>query len=129
MFVPLENKIVGQSIAKLRTHRDVKAAEIAKVLKLGIAAYTKYERGETAITIPFLNKVAHFFNINPLEFISNKPENIVENVHDSNIAINHSHFSTVDKDLINTISKQLQVKDKQIEQCQNQIDTLLKINK
>jgi transcriptional regulator with XRE-family HTH domain len=129
MFVPLENKIVGQSIAKLRTHRDIKAAEIAKILKLGVAAYTKYERGETAITIPFLNSVAKFFNINPIELISNRPENIVENVHDSNVAMNNGHFTTVDKDLISTISKQLQIKDKQIEQCQNHIDTLIKIVK
>jgi transcriptional regulator with XRE-family HTH domain len=115
MFIPLENKTVGQSIAKLRKHRDIKAEEIARILKIGETAYTKYERGETAITIPFLNTVAQFFNINPLQLISNKPENIVENVHNSNVAMNNGNFITLDKELISTLRNQIEIKDKQIE--------------
>jgi transcriptional regulator with XRE-family HTH domain len=107
MYIPLENKTVGQSIAKLRTHKEIKAEEIAKYLKLSVSAYTKYERGETAITIPFLNIVAQFFNVSPLELLNNGPENIIENIHNSTVAMNNSNFYTVDKDVVNTFSNQL----------------------
>lgn len=125
MYISLENKTVGQSIAKLRTHKEVKAEEIAKYLKLSVSAYTKYERGETAITIPFLNIVAQFFDISPLEFISSGPENIIENIHNSTIATNNGNFITADKNAVDALSSQLEAKDKQIEKAQEQITDLM----
>ena len=50
----LDNKTVGRNIAKFRMLRDMKASTIAERLDLKEAAYTKYERGETAITLDVL---------------------------------------------------------------------------
>lgn len=116
MYVSLDNKQIGQSIAKLRNHREIKAAELAKFLNLSTAAYTKYERGETAITINFLNHVAEFFDINPLQLLQSTPENIVENIYNSKVVIDNGSLSTNDVELLNNWSSQIAVKDKQIEQ-------------
>ncbi|XZF14440.1 helix-turn-helix domain-containing protein [Chitinophagaceae bacterium MMS25-I14] len=85
MFTALDNKMVGQNIAKLRRHRDIKASDMAGRLGLGEASYTKYERGETAITLDFLNKVAEQFDVNPNEFLNATPTNIIENIHESQV--------------------------------------------
>ena len=83
----IDNKQVGQTISKFRQYKGIKASEIAKQIGMTEAAYTKYERGETAITVDFLNKVGAFMHVNPIQFLSSTPENIVENIHDSHIAI------------------------------------------
>jgi len=53
----INNLVVGRNIAKYRKIKEVKASDIAKQLGMKEATYTKYERGETAITIDFLQKV------------------------------------------------------------------------
>ncbi|MBN9299544.1 MAG: helix-turn-helix transcriptional regulator [Filimonas sp.] len=83
MFSTLDNKLVGSNIAKLRRHREIKATDIASKLGLSESAYTKYERGETAITLEFLSNVSEFFEVSPTEFLSATPTNIVENIHNS----------------------------------------------
>ncbi|MBX9783008.1 MAG: helix-turn-helix domain-containing protein [Chitinophagaceae bacterium] len=117
MFHELDTKKIGQSIGKLRKRRDIKASEVAAHLKIGEQAYTKYERGETPVTISFLNKVAQFFDVNPIHFITNGPESIVENVHNSIVSSNNnSTITNIDKDLIEALKYQLGEKDKQLEQ-------------
>jgi transcriptional regulator with XRE-family HTH domain len=68
MFTPFDNKLVGRNVAKLRIHREIKAADMAGRLCISETAYTKYERGETTITLEFLNKVAEQFDVNPMNF-------------------------------------------------------------
>jgi transcriptional regulator with XRE-family HTH domain len=117
MYASLDNKQIGQSIAKLRNHREIKASEIAKFVHLSPAAYTKYERGETAITINFLNQVAQFFDVDPFQLLQNSPKTIIENVHsNSNVAINYSNLSAIDMELLKTWSVQIAEKDEQIKQ-------------
>jgi len=71
----------------VRRHRDIKAADIADKIGLSESAYTKYERGETAITVEFLNKIAEQFEVSAAEFINSVPSNIVENMHDNSGSI------------------------------------------
>ncbi|XZF14770.1 helix-turn-helix domain-containing protein [Chitinophagaceae bacterium MMS25-I14] len=110
MFTALDNKLVGQNIAKLRRHRDIKASDMAGRLHISEPAYTKYERGETAITLEFLNKVAEQFDVNPAEFLNATPQNIVENIHDSNVYGLQSTGTTInvtnEKEIIDTILEQ-----------------------
>lgn len=89
MFSPIDSKLVGQNIAKLRRHKEIKAATIATKIGLTESAYTKYERGETAITLDFLNKVAEEFDVNPAQLMNATPSNIIESIHD----ISNSAFS------------------------------------
>lgn len=118
MYTPLNNKTVGQAIAKLRMHKNIKAFEVAKQLNMSVAAYTKHERGETAITINFINAVAEYLNVNPLHFLQHNPENIVENIYHSKLTLPSPADSnnTTDKELIKTITEQLNIKDGQIAQ-------------
>ena len=91
----LDNLTIGQNIAKFRKIKDLKAFDIAERLGMKEAAYTKYERGETAITIEFVQKVAEILEMNPLQILTTSPSNILENITNSPIAIqHHSTFQT-----------------------------------
>lgn len=121
MVEVFDNKIVGRNIAKLRIHKGVKAIEIAKKLSISEAAYTKYERGETSITLNFLNEIANFFSISPYQLLRNQPENIIENIFFSTLSINTNTYVT--KEVISALINQLKVKDSQIEVLLKKIRT------
>jgi transcriptional regulator with XRE-family HTH domain len=110
MFTPFDNKLVGRNVAKLRRHREIKAADMAGRLGISETAYTKYERGETTITLEFLNKVAEQFDVNPNEFLNATPQNIIENIHDSQVYGLQSTGTTINvtnqKEIIDTILEQ-----------------------
>ena len=128
MFAPLDNKIIGESIAKLRIHKSKKAREVAFYLNIGEAAYTKYERGETAITIPFINKVANFFDVNPIDIIQNKPENIIENIYAANFAKQNNRTNNLDENILDYINLQFKIRDKQIEYLEQQMKMFLQVS-
>jgi transcriptional regulator with XRE-family HTH domain len=91
----LDNKAIGRNISMYRKIRDIKAFDIANRLGMKEAAYTKYERGETQITIEFVQKVAEVLNIDPLQILTVSPNTILENISNSSIAIqDHSTFQT-----------------------------------
>ncbi len=128
MYCPIENKVVGETISKLRLHRNKKAREIANYLELSESAYTKYERGESAITIPFINKIARFFDIHPIELIQNTSENIIENIHHADVIAQPNERSTnFTREIIEMMTKLIEFKDKQIEQGNLQITSLIEI--
>jgi len=93
-FTVLENKTIGRNISMFRKVRERKAAEVAESIGISETAYTKYERGETQITIEFLQKVANELKVDPLTLISSSPNNIVEN--SNNFAI-HGTVQTTDE--------------------------------
>lgn len=87
-FNKLENVTIGRNFARFRKFREKKALEVAHHIGIGTAAYTKYERGESKITIDVIQKVAEFLDIDPLQLITMSEGNVVENVHNSPFAIN-----------------------------------------
>lgn len=74
----MDNRTVGQNIAKLRKLKDFKASEMAMRLSMKESTYTKYERGETAITLAFLNKVATILSIDALKILTASPNSLFE---------------------------------------------------
>jgi transcriptional regulator with XRE-family HTH domain len=78
-FTKLENKTIGMNIAMYRKIRNIKALDMAGRLGLKEAAYTKYERGETAITVDFIQKVAEIIKIDPVQLMTVAPGNMIEN--------------------------------------------------
>jgi transcriptional regulator with XRE-family HTH domain len=74
----MDNLTVGQNIARLRKLKDIKAYEMAKRLNMKESTYTRYKRGETAITIDFINKVAGVFGIQPLKILTASSKTIFE---------------------------------------------------
>ncbi len=85
----MDNITISQNIAKFRKLKDIKAFDMAERLKMKEATYTKYERGETAITIDFVQKVAQILEVDPLQILTTSPSNILENITNSSIAIQH----------------------------------------
>lgn len=97
-FTVLENKTIGRNFYRLRKIRDKKSSEIAKFLGLGEAAYTKYERGESKITVDIIQKVAEFYKVDPLQLLSASTGNVFENVTNSPIFSNFQTFQTVSEE-------------------------------
>jgi len=86
-FNILENKNIGRNLATFRKLRDRKAMEVAEHLGIKEAAYTKYERGESKITIDLIQKVAEFLNVDPLQIVSANPGYIIEHLTNSPFSI------------------------------------------
>ncbi|MBB5437731.1 transcriptional regulator with XRE-family HTH domain [Pedobacter sp. AK017] len=76
-FTKLENKVIGRNISMYRKIREIKAFNIAEQLGLKEAAYSKYERGETAITVDFVQKVAQIINIDPIQMMTVSPGHMI----------------------------------------------------
>ena len=96
-FTVLENKTIGRNLYRIRKIREKKAGEVAKFVGMGEAAYTKYERGESKITIDLIQKVAQFYKVDPLQLLSTTASHFVENVHNSPFAI-HGTVHTTNED-------------------------------
>lgn len=83
----IDSKAVGQNIARIRKLKDIKAADLALQLGLKEAAYTKYERGETFITLEFIQKVAAVLKIDPAQLLASNISNIFDNFQHSPVSI------------------------------------------
>ncbi|MFT3738391.1 MAG: helix-turn-helix transcriptional regulator [Breznakibacter sp.] len=85
--VVLENKTIGRNISQYRKLRGMKAMEVAEGLGLKEASYTRYERGEAAITVDIVQKVAEILKIDPLMLMSVPPSSFLESGNNSPGAI------------------------------------------
>ena len=102
-FTVLENKTIGRNMALYRKIRGMKAFEVAEGLGLKEASYTRYERGEVAITVPVIQKVAEILKVDPLTLISVSPSILIEigqgNGNNSPIGVHgYYHHQTADGD-------------------------------
>lgn len=79
-FNPLENSTIGRNISMYRKIRNLKASDVAEQIGLKEATYTKYERGETQITIDLLNRVGEVLKIDPLTLLTTPPGTYFDNV-------------------------------------------------
>ena len=78
-FTVLENKTIGRNLSLYRKIRGIKAADMAERLGLKESSYTRYERGETALTIDFVQKASEVLKIDPLTMLSISPGSYLEN--------------------------------------------------
>lgn len=99
----LDNKIVGRNLAKFRMMRDMKAADLAERIGMKETAYGTYERGESKITIPFLQKVATALNVDPISILTASPDNFIESISNNtssavgNVVDIEGDFNAIDK--------------------------------
>lgn len=128
-FTTFENKAIGRNIAMYRKVRGMKALEVAEGLGLKENSYTRYERGEAAITVDIIRKIAEILNIDPLVLVSTKPGTIIDaanspyanvfagtNNHQNYQTYNEKHFEmmakltenllSVSQELLNFLKKQ-----------------------
>ncbi len=97
-FLELDNKKIGHKIYIQRKIAGLKAFDVAERLGIKEAAYTKYERGETKITLEFVKKVSEIFGIDPLLLLSSSDTNYFDNIHNSPILSTfHTYQSTNEK--------------------------------
>ena len=105
-FTVLENKAIGRNMALYRKIRGIKALEVAEGLGLKEASYTRYERGEAAITVNVIQKVAEILKVDPLMLLSVSPSNFIENGNNSpNSANGYFYYQGADKEMMNTMMK------------------------
>lgn len=93
-FTVLENRTIGRNFSLFRKLRDKKAMEVADYIGIGEAAYTKYERGESKITVDIIQKVAEYLSVDPLQIVSVSPNHFVENVSNPVFALHGSTQTT-----------------------------------
>lgn len=116
-LLDLDNKNIGRKIYIYRKIAGLKSFDVAEKLGLKEAAYTKYERGETNITVDFLQRVAQALSITPYQLISSTPNAFFENISNSTI-LNTSTFHTFQG-----------VNEKQNEAILKLIDNVIEMNK
>ena len=105
-FTVLENKTIGRNMTIYRKIRGMKALEVAEGLGLKEASYTRYERGEAAITVDVVQKVAEILKVDPLMLISVQPSTFIENGSNSpNSANGYFHYQGADKEMLQSIMK------------------------
>ncbi|ERJ59280.1 helix-turn-helix domain-containing protein [Sphingobacterium paucimobilis] len=97
-YLELDNKKIGHKIYIQRKIAGLKAFDVAEQLGIKEAAYTKYERGETKITIDFVKKISEILKIDPLLLLSSNDVNYFDNIHNSPILSTfHTYQSTNEK--------------------------------
>jgi transcriptional regulator with XRE-family HTH domain len=97
-FTVLENKVIGKNISVYRKIRGLKASDVAEQLGLKESSYTRYERGEAAITIDIIQQIAEIFKVDPLMLLSVHPSNFIENGNNSVVALNSNNCSTTNEE-------------------------------
>jgi transcriptional regulator with XRE-family HTH domain len=90
-FVVLENSAIGHNIAMYRRIRGMKALEMAQRLGLKEAAYTRYERGEVAITIGMVQQVADLLKMDPIHLLVTPAGSMIDQKN------NFSNATAIDK--------------------------------
>lgn len=61
-----------------RKIRGVKASDIAERLGISESSYTRYERGETPITIELVQQISEVLHVNPYMLLSVNPNIFIE---------------------------------------------------
>ena len=82
----LSNKAVGRNLAKFRMMRDMKASDLAERIGMKEAAYTKYERGESKVTIDLVQKVATALEVDPIMILATAPDNFIESISNNTVS-------------------------------------------
>lgn len=108
-FTVLENKTIGRNMATFRKLRDKKALEVADFLGIKEATYTKYERGESKITVDLIQKVAEFLKVDPIQILTSHPGHVIENLTQSNVAFGGKiHANYADKNQTEVMMKMME---------------------
>ena len=82
-FTLQENEVIGRNISMFRRLQSIKALDMASRMDMKLGAYSKYERGETRITIEFVKKAAEVLKIDPLKLVAVPTQNFVQTICDS----------------------------------------------
>lgn len=93
--------LVGSKIRKLRNEKEYSQEYMAQKLNISPATYSKWERGETDLTINQLEKVAKVFEVGVVELMDSGVAQII-NLKDShqNTVVNREAYVNYDTQLL-----------------------------
>jgi len=74
----LDNQSIGHNMMAFRKLRGLKAMELAFHLGISEATYTKYERGETKITVELIKRYADYVQVDPIHVLAIRPGQLIE---------------------------------------------------
>ena len=100
----LDNKAIGGNISMYRKIRGFKASDVADRLGISESSYTRYERGETPITVDLIKQIADELNVDPVTLLSIHPSNFIDNANSPNSVVissnsmNSSELHTVNEE-------------------------------
>ncbi len=83
----LDNRAIGGNISMYRKIRGFKASDIAERLGISESSYTRYERGETSITVDLVKQIAGELNVDPVTLLSIHPSNFIDNANSPNSVV------------------------------------------
>lgn len=122
------NQSIADNIRKIRTLKGLDAKTIADHLGITASAYAKLERGETQIDMDRMTAIAEKLGVNPSDIMSFNPNNIFERIDNSNVStainIDTQNQYTVPKEIIDSLTNQLKVKDEQLKAKDEQLSQL-----
>lgn len=72
------NEVVAKELKAIRVKKDLSIEDIAKINNVSTETIRRYEKGETNITIEFLEKMLTIYNVDISIFF----RNICENMHE-----------------------------------------------
>jgi transcriptional regulator with XRE-family HTH domain len=123
------NQSIADNIRKMRTLKGLDAKTIADHLGISVSAYARIERGETQIDIERISSIADQLGVSTSDILSFAPANIFEKVDNSPISnavnVETQYHYAVPKEIIDSLTEQLRVKDELIKEQQKIITKLL----
>jgi transcriptional regulator with XRE-family HTH domain len=118
----------ANKLRELREERKLSQNEVAKAVFMSQTAYSPLENGKNKVDIDKLLLFSKFYNINPTELVEDNSLNMIFNEKVENGYASYIEtLNTENKELLDAIKKQLEIKDNQIQQKDIQIEQLLKI--
>jgi len=102
-FTVLENKAIGRNLSLYRKIRGLKASDMADRLGMKESSYTRYERGESQLTVEMIQQAAETLKVDPIVLMTVSPGNFLENAcHSPNAIIaihgNNSNCTTTNEE-------------------------------
>jgi transcriptional regulator with XRE-family HTH domain len=106
----------GTKIRLIRLSRGLNQEGVAQQLGIKQNAYSKIETNQSKVSDAMVDKLATIFGVSAEDIKS--PEPIIINFHDNHqgAVINHGEIKNQNEQLLQQLTQQLAVKDKQIEE-------------
>lgn len=119
------NQIIADNIRKVRIIKEVDTKSIAEYLGISSSAYTKMERGEIQIDIERIVSISEKLGVSPMDILSFSSNNIFEKIEIPNIVtlpnIDTESQYSVPKEIIDSLTSQLKIKDEQLKSKDEQL--------
>ena len=117
----------GNKIRLIRLNRGLNQEEVAKKLGILQNAYSKIETNQSKVSDSIVEKLATIFGVSAEDIKSLEPViiNFRNNPHNNGAVINSGEIKNPSEQLLQHLTQQLSVKDKQIEELMAQNKLLL----